>query len=567
MSKRQDEQIKSLIKDLIGFIYKIPGMNDAAQRDMLIADLPTNWNFTRHPQKARLDIESILRTASSYGTKINEDTKESEYALRIIMESLEPSLRGSELEVQLNAFLERFQRIMESIPDTPPPLPPPPDDPKIPIFSRKLKDFIDFLLKDYSGREFIIVTSISTLIFSLGSFVPYGSLILEDGKRELSRLNPFTSDLKLCNQSLNGKLKREVNRIISTCERLRKDDIANSNDLVSAGRASLVLYGLERNKDHYIDSIRYFNLAKNRSEEENLDTRAPRIVFYREFMKDFAAQVFAEGTPCKKIYDESDEFSSDDENRKGRYSNSIDLYTEKDYEFKQDDFFILVELAHFLINRDENHTIAVKLLDIIPEPNQESDNFYRKLYAEHVVLSKAIAKALSHDIESAQSILNAHEDSFKDHYKIDFYRANMDIQLGNYKDAAQKYSSLINRGGGLLFYKAQRNYALSVYLNVLVSDTDKVNSYQSVLNELNVTLDYGNIDSIDTLSNIEYLRNIKKQLESCNGVNCEPQNIEDEKQRTIDLITQNSYYIIHEGTTDPFFDIEHDKFYCLSSQS
>ena len=77
------------------------------------------------------------------------------------------------------------------------------------------------------------------------------------------------------------------------------------------------------------------------------------------------------------------------------------------------------------------------------------------------------------------------------------------------------------------------------------------------------------VESIDP-KNRELIIKLKNRLELCYlEANClqtnkdlstdeDLSNLED---RIKTIITKNSYYIIHEGTGDPFFEVEHQKFY------
>ncbi|MEM9804854.1 MAG: hypothetical protein AAF959_06205, partial [Cyanobacteria bacterium P01_D01_bin.56] len=235
-----------------------------------------------------------------------------------------------------------------------------------------------------------------------------------------------------------------------------------------------------------------------------------------------------------------------------------------------------VELAHFLINRDGNHQLASELLDKIPEEISKEEGFteqdveeYPTKYAQHVVFSRAVSHAVSKKPEKARDILAAYEGSFGNDLKFKYYLANLyfevaasnssaDIdKLKTYGDAVDIYNEILVNGAGE-FYKAQRNLGLSLYLKAAYSRES--DDYEDAYSALRKALEFRETSEIDS-ENLDFLERIVAKAKACKSGEC----YQNEEQEIRNLVSGNSYYIIHEGTTDPFFDVEHDKFYCRSS--
>lgn len=501
--------------------------------------------------------------------------------------------------------------------------------------------------------------------------------------------NIAKSDEDWCfKSSLEGKVRSQVQQIENSCARLG-DKNSNSNAWKNAGRASLLLYEFEGN---WTGRLERFKITKKYFEEADEAKNDPEIIFYKEFMKDFFYRViFPEldtykdelikagkiskssdisvqdfiysffdnddtlifgdesfederYSVCHPVFFEEPIFIEDKNIRLlGIYNRSVEKYLSEDYEVKKDDFFILVELAHFLINRDTNHKLAAELLEKIPkeiskedisrlkdiglsqEEIQEIVNRYPEQYAQNVVYSLALSKVLSKpdekDLENqsleefnasklkeALDILEDKESEFGDNLAFNFYLANMYFQTSfavitpekgltpedkrqNFENAANEYRDILNKDAGG-FYRAQRNLGLSLYLEALyssraiessevresikASELGNIGEYETALSEIDKALELA-IDSegfiqIESGDNLEILENIQEKLRTCTEDdecvligNDLPRKdgyrpIDEEPIR--ELVAGTSYNIIHEGAGDPFFEVEHDKFYC-----
>ena len=493
------------------------------------------------------------------------------------------------------------------------------------------------------------------------------------------------SDIEKCSRSLEGKIKQQIESIEDACSRTIENASENGryefNARKNRGRARLVLFNpdndrlqkLQRVKDvshdfeESKDALQQSNSRIHNSPQdaERLSVQRPRIQFYNDFMKDFDFQVgepirseVKEG-PCKQIYS--------DENEQGLYDESINLYLKKaNFTARKEDFFILVELAHFLINRDGRYNLAAQLLDKIPEELLQEDVLalserglnekeireakeeYSKQYRQNVMFTRAVSHALAETVNDSElagdgldtaasileSILSDDDDRESRNelgLKFNYFLANMYFEQAyqvrskkgssvrllssseralKFEKAAELYKAIVKTGGGAeKFYKARRNLGLSLYLQALYSDegamagedgslnnidADGISSlYEDALNNISMALydfeDVRDIDSdkirlkenanlpsiqfipdIESKSIFEVLHDIKNELNSCikaDRCSLTSEALTDVSEVIRKVVSGSSYYIIHEGVADPFFAVEHDKFYCFSKAS
>lgn len=385
---------------------------------------------------------------------------------------------------------------------------------------------------------------------------------------------------ELCKEELNG-LSRQAEKIEQACVKVTEANPKNIGAWKRAGRAALVKWNSKRDDKQLYKTVNYFNNARHNDSKRDTDKADPQAMFYKLFMDDFEDLVKAQTPRCEKASQ--------------RYGKALKLYKKQNI-FKEGDFFILAELGHFLINRDNDYKKAIQVFDKIPGNE--------KGYNEHILLSKAIAHALEargiakedenkakEHLEEAKKLLESSENSLRT-YKSKFYLGTTYVQIANqekklenkissYETAQKFYKEIAKEDVADNFYLGQRNlsfvsYLLALYKKQQNSIDDANRFFKDANDSLNkIFHDYKFLEDKpfddsknnrrDKKENVEFiLDSYKDNVRSCSSdINrCPIQQLKDNEKKIVKMISSNSYYILHEGSEDPFFGVEHDKFYC-----
>lgn len=246
------------------------------------------------------------------------------------------------------------------------------------------------------------------------------------------------------------------------------------------------------------------------------------------------------------------------------YGRAIEIFTSPKYEYKEHDKYILLELGHWLTNRDRDFRTAIKIYGIIPRSQTE---FYRD-----VLLSMAIAQFHAGDLNGAKiSFDDATEIDKQLRNEVDApsfkYRFNVAnlyalIAIDNkgtnvlkdepYNYAEGEYRSLIGKHVAHNFYYAWRNLGLIYYWN---------GSYEDAAEILTGALAF----DASTSRDIENRGLIQRYADSALAITSEQkQALSQEEKEAVEKNIRGilgGYFITHDALKDQFFLRQHNKSY------
>mgnify|MGYP001794345093 FL=1 len=205
-------------------------------------------------------------------------------------------------------------------------------------------------------------------------------------------------------------------------------DWNNSNPTMSSA--------LQKELTDIIDSA-----YKNSKELDNLDNQRARAAFYKSYWQDFQERVLNKTSQCRKassLYGEA-------------ISLYKELYRESNKDISSEEAYILIELAHWLTNRDagplhyggfDGYTEALNLLDIISSiPNLEKPIKYNVLVSQGVSRFE-LRKSYGPAATAFQSALDLYPESPSS--DVLYNLGSMESYQANYEKAIELYKSSIN---------------------------------------------------------------------------------------------------------------------------
>ncbi|MDZ8034198.1 tetratricopeptide repeat protein [Nostoc sp. DedSLP04] len=390
------------------------------------------------------------------------------------------------------------------------------------------------------GRDFILNINGGVIVVLVTLTVLFGIVILP-------QVSSYYIDSYQCNEKLANPKKepKQAERVWNSCEEVLKKEPNNTNILKRAGRASLVRWNPRWESDQK-DRVVYTTETNFRNAyiQNTVDAQA---AFYKDFILDFK-DVLSENPNCDLT--------------QKRYSRALELYSEDNKTLEEEDYQIVFELSHFLINRDKKYETAIILLEKIPNTDPE---FYKD-----VLLTKAIAKLSQHNLSDAKELfrnaLNIDKAiSKKESYKIKYHLASIYANRAIMKDSTERnnhlteaiklYDQITSDKIASNFYYAWRNKSFVLYLN---------GDYKNAVSAFERALDFkaAQLKELD-LKNREFLityRDKAKKYSENNQFTNEDDSIQLEEYLQKKRIFDSSF-ITHESNKDPFFNVEHDKFY------
>jgi tetratricopeptide (TPR) repeat protein len=373
---------------------------------------------------------------------------------------------------------------------------------------------------------------------------------------------------KTCNQALTqtGDRKQDflaAKSILDACTDMTSRDPNNVSAWNNAGRASLLTWVSEaddKTKKALIDQTReHFRQAVEKSGKQD-----PQALFYWKFMDDF--EEFT-----SKAQDKSKRNFQCDMKASERYKEALEIYnppgnaSEKPYKISQGDEFILLELSHFLINRDVVSQNAIDLLNNILKANPDPD--YKNKILKNIWLSKAGAENRVNRYDQVRDSLLKALKYDPTSYKIlqDLGGAYAQLAVSSSSQnkeqdrelAIKSYQKVTQNSDTANSYRAWRNLSFLLYLQgrypEAVQTFDKTVTFKLALSE-------------DDQENEGLIRDYREAAIACNtGGNC-PQEKKDALEKELrDRKLFSNYFITHDlietEVKDPFFDVEHDLFY------
>ncbi|NEQ62438.1 MAG: hypothetical protein F6K53_35625, partial [Moorea sp. SIO4A1] len=353
------------------------------------------------------------------------------------------------------------------------------------------------------------------------------------------------------------------------------------------GRATLVYwndlnpYQKAEERDQVIQEVQ-----QSFKDAEKSNIKDPLVKFYIALMDDFKDFVQTPDSldclPASK-----------------RYEEAIKLYKDVEkVEIVDNNFFALLELGHLLVSRDA-YKISKNLKHTYWDDlngYQKAIELYNKLQVSNqnakdsVLLSKAKAQLLNaqaqllnynrekaqnnrekaqEDLKKAQRFFNQTKNYFEEilkvepkAYQIRYYIGNSYVlDKGQYEKAIEEYDKVTENPDTELYYYALRDSGFAYYmtsnykkaknrfiraLNLEVSQTRAEKEERVLMEKYLEKIENDQCDQIDNddnICNFEYRTSLKKEL--------------------FDAGFFQSIFTVHDKDrgTDPFIDVEHDKFY------
>lgn len=354
----------------------------------------------------------------------------------------------------------------------------------------------------------------------------------------------WESDRTLCNNKLTDD-QNEAKLIYESCQKVidSTDNISTLNvEYKNAARAYLVQWDKSRDKNMnlVINRIkRYFSVAEELNQED------PQAKFYSAYMEDFEDFV---QTPEKLDCLPASE----------RYQEAIELYrTGDNIESVGIDFFAVLELGHFLVARDgrNGYEKALELYDKLQVSNKDANYIVLLDKGKAYFWNKEYSKAR----DSWQKALKIEPQD----YQIKYYIGNSLALEERYDEAIKKYDEVTEDKNTKEYYPGLRDSGFAHYI---------LHNYKEAKERFNRAIKI--LGNRGTGSQLE-LQLMEKYLDKIEEGECDQGNFRDttcyqeDKDRTLaknDLKRQGVFTSIstvhrQDKPTDPFIEVEHDKFY------
>ena len=406
----------------------------------------------------------------------------------------------------------------------------------------------DKLSKNPKKRKFSI--SLGTLMILPLLLIPIIFLITDyiqlkfTGVHFWELVRFWESDRTLCNNKLTDD-QNEAKLIYESCQKVidSTDNISTLNvEYKNAARAYLVQWDKSRDKNMnlVINRIkRYFSVAEELNQED------PQAKFYSAYMEDFEDFV---QTPEKLDCLPASE----------RYQEAIELYrTGDNIESVGIDFFAVLELGHFLVARDgrNGYEKALELYDKLQVSNKDANYIVLLDKGKAYFWNKEYSKAR----DSWQKALNIEPQD----YQIKYYIGNSLALEEGYDEAIKKYDEVTEDKNTKEYYPGLRDSGFAHYI---------LHNYKEAKERFNRAIKI--LGNRGTGSQLE-LQLMEKYLDKIEEGECDQGNFRDttcyqeDKDRTLaknDLKRQGIFTSIstvhrQDKPTDPFIEVEHDKFY------
>ena len=402
--------------------------------------------------------------------------------------------------------------------------------------------------KNPKKRKFSI--SLGTLMILPSLLVPIIFLITDyiqlkfTGVHVWELVRFWESDRTLCNNKLTDD-QNEAKLIYESCQKVidSTDNISTLNvEYKNAARAYLVQWDKSRDKNMnlVINRIkRYFSVAEELNQED------PQAKFYSAYMEDFEDFV---QTPEKLDCLPASE----------RYQEAIELYrTGDNIESVGIDFFAVLELGHFLVARDgrNGYEKALELYDKLQVSNKDANYIVLLDKGKAYFWNKEYSKAR----DSWQKALKIEPQD----YQIKYYIGNSLALEERYDEAIKKYDEVTEDKNTKEYYPGLRDSGFAHYI---------FHNYKEAKDRFNRAIKI--LGNRGTGSQLE-LQLMEKYLDKIEYGKCDQGNFRDttcyQEDKDRKLVKNDikgkgifaSISTVHkqDKPTDPFIEVEHDKFY------
>ncbi len=385
-----------------------------------------------------------------------------------------------------------------------------------------------------------------------------------------------------CNHELEiiGNTEKDwktVNSILTGCKRTQE---LSPNDIgiqINAGRASLLRWHddlSQTDKQRVVNQTQaFFDEAVFIAIQEN-SPRLGQALFYQGIIQDFERFIIREDYTCLEAYGAGE-----------TYESALKFYQRGDYKISKEDYFPILELAHFLMHRDQNYRTAQVLLEkaVATAPNDQAGEDERQLYRalllnkakaethlDQFTLAKAsLEKALEYEPNSYKIKLDLA--AVSSHIAVEGPAAGDQVRFDNLQDAIKYYEEITSTKATDNIYQAWRNLSFLYYLR---QDSKAIQSFKETTESTRfdsaaaLDADAANKDDFE-LSNKDFVLFYRGLAQKkcftpgeCPDVNGSPEKLRAELR---DRGFFDDYFITHnvieDEFSDPFIDLEHDSFY------
>ena len=324
-----------------------------------------------------------------------------------------------------------------------------------------------------------------------------------------------------------------VAKVLTACDRVLKKRPNNIEALINRGKVSFLLWDSNRNQESFDSAIADFTQAKE------IEPDNPRALFYLSYLEEFQDLVIRKQPKCLPASDQ--------------YQDVIKIYQSID-SITEQDIPILLELGHFLVNRNQNYGMGKLVFDRIID-------FDNNLY--QAWSGKATAQFLIKDYFNAQKSFDRALELNPDSYKIKYNLGSLWARLNNYEKASELYYQVLKVEPNFTF--ALRDLGLSLYLQ---------NRYQEAALAFTQIIYRPDSRSFQVSDqDRELISDFYHRVEDCLEEAVEGLEVscsqEDRVPMKIRLYHNGIFHnvIAHEQSSDPFFKVEHHTFFRCFNQS
>ena len=366
------------------------------------------------------------------------------------------------------------------------------------------------LLKSFKFRKILTLISLVGLTSFVSLYYYWTQVKFSDIKQ--CRLVPTDSDLAI--------------KVFNACDRVLKYKSNNTEALINRGKVSLVLWSTSRNSDSINNAVADFNRVRE------LEPNNPRAAFYQSYLQEFKDIVVKKIQPCLPVKD--------------RYRAAIELYQPWN-KIAKSDIPIILELGHFLINREQDYQTATKIFNAAIEFDHNIVQAWS---------SKGTAQFLAKDYFNARVSFNRALALNPNSHKIKYNLGSLWAKLGNYRKASELYKQATETEPN--FAVAWRDLGLSLYLQDRYQESALAFT-QIVYRPNSKSFQVDNKER-------ELVKEYYERVEDCLEQAIEGLKVSCSQEDRIPVevaLKHNGIFhnvIVHEESFEPFFQVEHSKF-------
>jgi tetratricopeptide (TPR) repeat protein len=333
--------------------------------------------------------------------------------------------------------------------------------------------------------------------------------------------------------------------------------------LINRGRASLIAWD-RGGRTQKVADVSY-RVSQDFVKAYETDTFEPLANFYKLYGSEFNELVVEQKKSCRLAYGT--------EKNAGLYKPVIDLYRDKGIpQANSQSISVYIELGHFLINRDKNYELAELFYKKVPDNDPTRIDMLMGL--GNIYYLRGVEKTGIDDFSKSK----------------DFYTKAFDLTKSDEVRRKKLYDLTYNLGAleARLSGKSGASYGIAIqHLKMAFEDSKKVSKplYEAQRDlAFAYFLDGKYQESLDNFALIplearrnqivtDLLRKYQERANQCKSLNSKQSStnplckVNSDDKRSLLSAGIFGNFIVHESI-DPFFDIEHDRFYdCVSNSN